>query len=115
MGFALLACAQTGALSVSAGVHALAVGATGGLIIGMVTRTARGHTGRPLQASRAEVSAYALVMAAAVLRVLLPLAAPQWYAAALVGAALAWSSAFAIYLVLFTPWLVAARLDGKDG
>ncbi|NMM84954.1 short-chain dehydrogenase [Rhodococcus sp. SRB_17] len=115
VGFALLACAQTGAVSMSAGVHALAVGATGGLIIGMVTRTARGHTGRPLQASRAEVLAYALVMAAAVLRVLVPLAAPQWYAAALVGAALAWSSAFAIYLVLFTPWLTASRLDGKDG
>jgi uncharacterized protein involved in response to NO len=39
----------------SAGIHALAVGATGGLIIGMVTRTARGHTGRPLLASPLEV------------------------------------------------------------
>lgn len=30
-------------------VHALTVGAAGGLIIGMMTRTARGHTGRRLQ------------------------------------------------------------------
>ena len=77
IGFALLAAAPLGWVSVSAGVHALAVGATGGLIIGMVTRTARGHTGRPLVASRAEVLAYGLVMTAAVLRVLLPIVAPR--------------------------------------
>ncbi len=115
VGFALLAAAQLGWISVSAGVHALAVGATGGLIIGMVTRTARGHTGRPLVASRAEVLAYGLVMAAAVLRVLLPIVAPQWLVLSLVGAALAWSTAFALYLAVFTPWLLSTRLDGKDG
>ena len=115
VGFALLAAAQLGWLSVSAGVHALAVGATGGLIIGMVTRTARGHTGRPLVASRAEVLAYALVMTAAVLRVLLPIVAPQWLVLSLLSAALAWSAGFALYLAVFTPWLVSTRLDGKDG
>ncbi len=115
LGFALLALAQIGWVGVSAGVHALAVGATGGLIIGMVTRTARGHTGRPLQASRAEVLAYGLVMAAAVLRVLLPIVAPQWLVMSLLAAALAWSAAFAIYLVIYTPWLLSTRLDGKDG
>ena len=115
VGFALLALAQLGVVAVSAAVHAFAVGVTGGLIIGMITRTARGHTGRPLQASRLEVLAYGLVMGAAVLRVLVPLAAPQWYAATLVVAALAWSTAFAIYLGLFTPWLFQTRLDGKDG
>ena len=77
IGFVLLALAQLGAVGVSAGMHALAVGATGGLIIGMVTRTARGHTGRPLRVSRLEVAAYLLVAGAAVLRVVLPLVAPQ--------------------------------------
>lgn len=115
IGLALLALAQPGWIAASAGVHALAIGATGGLVIGMVTRTARGHTGRPLQASRAEVAAYALVMAAAVLRVLLPLLAPTWLLQALLAAALAWSAAFALYLLRFTPWLLATRLDGKDG
>lgn len=115
LGLGLLAAAQIGLVAVSAGVHALAVGATGGLIIGMVTRTARGHTGRPLKVSPAEVLAYALVMAAAVLRVLLPLLVPSLYVAALVGAAVAWSAAFAIYLWMYTPWLTSGRLDGKDG
>lgn len=115
IGFALLALAQAGWVAESAGVHALAVGATGGLIIGMITRTARGHTGRPLQASSPEVVAYALIMAAAVLRVLLPLIAPQWLVTWLLAAAVAWSAAFAIYLVIYTPWLMRERLDGKDG
>ena len=115
LGFGLLALAQLELVSVSAGVHALAVGATSGLIIGMITRTARGHTGRPLQASKPEVLAYVLVMAAAVLRVLLPLIAPRYLMAILLGAAVAWTAAFGIYLVVYTPWLFMGRVDGKDG
>jgi uncharacterized protein involved in response to NO len=115
IGFALLALAMAGLIGASGGVHALAVGATGGLIIGMITRTARGHTGRPLQASRPEVLAYLLVMGAAVVRVLLPLVAPQHLVVWLVAAAFAWSAAFGIYLFVYTPWLVTSRLDGKDG
>jgi len=112
-GLLLLALSASGVLSESAGIHALAVGATGGLVIGMVTRTARGHTGRSLLAGRAEVAAYALVMGAAALRVLLPLVAPAAWA--WMAAALAWSLAFAVYLWVYAPWLASARIDGKDG
>lgn len=115
IGFLLLALAQLGQVAESAGVHALAVGATAGLIMGMMTRTARGHTGRPLRASRLEVAAYAFVLAAAVLRVLLPLAAPQWLLHALACATIAWCLAFALYLFRFGPWLLSTRLDGRDG
>jgi uncharacterized protein involved in response to NO len=115
VGLGLLALAQIGLVPVSTGVHALAVGATGGLIIGMITRTARGHTGRPLKASNTEVLAYALVMTAAVLRVLLPLISPGLLGVSLIAAAVVWSAAFLIYLWQFTPWLMRTRLDGKDG
>ena len=115
VGLALLALAQIGWVSVSSGVHALAVGATGGLIIGMVTRTARGHTGRPIQVSGLEVVAYLLVMLAAVLRVFLPLIAPELLVVSLIGAATAWSLAFMLYVWVFAPWLMRTRLDGKDG
>ena len=81
----------------------------------MVTRTARGHTGRPLSVSTPEVLAYGLVMAAALLRVLVPLLLPAAYSEALVLAAAAWGIAFAIYLWVYTPWLLQTRLDGKDG
>jgi uncharacterized protein involved in response to NO len=115
LGFALLGAAQWGFVSVSAGVHALAVGVTGGLIIGMITRTARGHTGRAMKASRPEVIAYLLVMGAALARVFLPVLWPQALVLSLVTAAVAWSLAFVLYLFVYTPWLLATRLDGKDG
>lgn len=115
LGLLLLALAQLGLVADSAGVHALAVGATGGLIIGMMTRTARGHTGRPLAPSQGELLAYALVLASALLRVLLPLLAPELTRLALMLAGTAWSLAFLMYLWLFSPWLLQTRLDGKDG
>ncbi|MBL8348960.1 MAG: NnrS family protein [Burkholderiaceae bacterium] len=115
IGLLLLAMSQLGAVGASAGVHALAVGATGGLVIGMITRTARGHTGRPLQASRLEVAAYLLVAGAAVMRVVLPLLAPRQLNVWLVAAAAAWALAFGLYLFVFAPWLSSTRLDGKDG
>lgn len=115
IGFVLLALAQFGWVIESIGVHALAVGATGGLIIGMITRTARGHTGRPLKVNAVEVSAYSLVMGAAVARVLLPIVAPQWFVVSLWIAAIAWSLAFLLYLAVYAPWLMRTRLDGKDG
>jgi uncharacterized protein involved in response to NO len=115
LGLLLLGLSQAGWVSGSIALHALAVGATGGLVIGMITRTARGHTGRPLKVSRPEVLAYGLVLSAAALRVLLPLAAPQWTVPAYVAAGAAWSVAFALYLWVHAPWLVSTRLDGKDG
>lgn len=115
VGLALLAWSQGSGAAASAGIHALAVGATGGLIIGMITRTARGHTGRPLKASGLEVSAYLLVASAALVRVLLPIWMPQQTTAWWALAAAAWALAFALYLWVFMPWLLSSRLDGKDG
>lgn len=115
LGLGLLALAQIGLVTTSLGVHALGVGATGGLILGMMTRTARGHTGRPLTADAPEMAIYALIMLAALLRVLPPLLAPAFYISGLVASAAAWSAAFLIYLWQYTPWLVSARPDGKDG
>lgn len=115
VGFALLAAAQWGWVPVSVGIHALMVGVTGGLIIGMITRTARGHTGREMKASRLEVTAYALVIGAAMVRVFVPILWPQGLVLGLVAAAMAWSFAFVLYLFVYGPWLVTTRLDGKDG
>lgn len=41
----------------------------------MMVRTARGHTGRPLVADRWDLACFGLVAAAALVRVLVPLAA----------------------------------------
>ena len=76
----------------SAAMHALTVGAIGGMIIGMMTRTARGHTGRLLKADGWDVACYVLVLAAALVRVVVPLALPQWTIEAIVVSAGLWSS-----------------------
>jgi uncharacterized protein involved in response to NO len=95
--------------------HALGTGAVGGSIIGMITRTARGHTARPLQAGGRETLAYVLVHVAAALRVFGPLALPAQYGAVLIGAATAWSLAFVLYLIVYLPILSLPRLDGRPG
>ena len=77
--------AALGWLAPTVATHALTVGAIGGMIIGMMTRTARGHTGRPLQADGWEVACYAMVLLAALVRVLLPLLAPALDAARRAG------------------------------
>ena len=115
LGLAMLALAQWGWVGESLAIHALAVGVVGGLIIGMVTRTARGHTGRALVASAPEVGAYVLVLSAAVLRAVVPAVQPEWYVRMLEISATLWALAFVLYLVVYTPWLLRTRLDGKDG
>ena len=112
---ALRALAPFGWFAPSLATHALTVGAAGGLIIGMMTRTARGHTGRPLRAARIDVACYTLVLAAAVLRVLLPLAAPALTVHAVLCSAALWSIGFGLYAVHYWPILTRARADGKPG
>jgi uncharacterized protein involved in response to NO len=111
---ALRALAAFGLFPENLAVHALTIGVIGGMTIGMMTRTARGHTGRPLAADGFEVAAYALVHIAAVVRVFGPLVVPSYVATVLVSATL-WSTAFAIYAVRYAPILTAPRPDGKPG
>jgi uncharacterized protein involved in response to NO len=99
----------------SAPAHALMVGAAGGLIIGMMTRTARGHTARPLRADRADVACYVLVLGAALVRVAVPLAMPQWMVGAVLLSAALWSAGFGLYAVRYGPVLTRPRLDGRPG
>ena len=115
IGFALLSAASLGMAPASAGWHALGVGATGGLVIGMITRTALGHTGRALQAGKAEVAMYALLMGGALLRVLASLHWSAAYGELLVASAACWTTAFVLYLAVYLPRLSATRVDGNDG
>ncbi len=112
---ALRAAAALGWAPGSAATHALTVGAAGGLIIGMMTRTARGHTARPMRADRFDIACYALVLAAALVRVAGPLIAPGWLLHAVILSAALWCAAFALYALRYWPVLTRARLDGKAG
>ncbi len=112
---ALRAAALQGWMPGSLATHALTVGAIGGLIIGMMTRTAGGHTGRPLVADRLDVASYLCIAAAALVRVLLPLLVPSAYMPAIMVSAVLWSAGFGLYAVSYWPVLTRPRLDGLAG
>ncbi|MGF7206366.1 uncharacterized protein involved in response to NO [Skermanella aerolata] len=94
--------------------HAFTVGGIGVLTLGMMARTACGHTGRPIEASRQMTAAFAIINLAAVVRVFGPVAFPD--AHPLIGvSALLWAVAFLLYLIEFSPILTSARIDGRPG
>ena len=95
--------------------HALTIGAIGGLTLGMMTRTARGHTGRILVADGFELTMFLLIQAAALVRVFGGLALPGFYMASVQLSALLWAAAMGLYAVRYWPVLTRARVDGKPG
>jgi uncharacterized protein involved in response to NO len=114
-GLALLALAALGVVSASAAFHVLAVGSMAGLILGMITRTALGHTGRTLAAGNAETVMYALMQAGVLARLAAAIGPDAWRNGALVLAAASWTAAFVLYLIVYAPYLFRARIDGKEG
>lgn len=114
VGFVLLGLAALGIVIQAAALHAFAVGALSGTIVGMITRTALGHTGRPLVAGRAETAAYVLVHCAAVARVAAAIVLVAYMPLVELSGVL-WSAAFLVYAVTYAPRLAAPRLDGKPG
>jgi uncharacterized protein involved in response to NO len=95
--------------------HAFTVGAVGGLTLGMMTRTARGHTGRPLIADGFELIVFLLIQVAAVVRVFGGIAWPRLYMVSIQLSGLLWAAAFSLYAVRYWPVLTRPRLDGKPG
>ena len=112
---ALRALAASGVVAESLAVHALTIGAIGGMTIGMMTRTARGHTGRPITADGFEAACFVLIQLAALIRVVGGMLVPGLYPVTVIVSGICWSAAFAIYAVRYWPVLSRARLDGKPG
>ncbi len=115
VGFLLLAFAAVGMGAPSTAFHAMAVGSMAGLILGMMTRTTLGHTGRKLVAGKSETCMYVLIQAGAFTRVAAGMAPPEWRNGLLVTAGVCWSLAFALFLLVYAPYLWRPRLDGKEG
>ena len=102
-------------LAATVATHALTVGAIGGLTLGMMTRTARGHTGRPLLANGVELTIFLLIQGAAVVRVFGGIVFPGLTMASVQLSALLWALAMGLYAICYWPVLTRPRLDGKPG
>ena len=94
----------------SAAIHTLTAGAIGTMILAVMTRVARGHSGRDLSADRTTCLIYILVILAAIARVAAALA-PGWMMPLLVMSACLWISAFGAFLLVYGPMLLLPRED----
>ncbi len=90
--------------------HSLGLGAMATLILGVMTRVALGHTGRPLKLPRFAILSYWLITLATALRLA---ASAQWldYRWAVNASALAWVLAFGVFLACYTQILITPRPD----
>lgn len=113
--FALGALAALDAVPPAVPVHALTIGAMSGLMLAMMTRSALGHTGRSLTAGWAEISAFAAIQLAALVRVFGALSAPEYYRTTAIASGALWTSAFAVFLIAYWPVLTRPRIDGRPG
>lgn len=105
----------TGAAWSSHWQHALGAGAAATMILAVITRASLGHTGRPLQVSRAIAVAYGLLALAVLLRVFGPAGLALDYEHTVIGAGMLWLLSFGQFVWVYAPVLLGPRVDGKPG
>jgi uncharacterized protein involved in response to NO len=81
----------------------------------MMARVSLGHTGRPMQPARWVEASFLALNAAAALRVVGPLLAPDRYALWLEISAGLWVLTFLVFLFYHAPMLLRPRPDGQPG
>jgi len=95
--------------------HALTMGTLATMILGVMTRAALGHTGRPLSVHALTAASYLLLLGAVLVRVFGLAALPVSYPTVIAGAAFLWTAAFLFFVVVYAPILCSPRVDGKPG
>lgn len=108
LGFAAIAFGALGHIDDAFVMHVLTVGAISTMMLAVMTRASRGHTGRALTASPLTRLSYALLFAAAVLRPLASLA-DDWQMPLLLSAGVAFAAAFLIFGLEHAPMLATRR------
>jgi uncharacterized protein involved in response to NO len=116
VGLALKAAALLGAYGIAAfWLHALTIGALTTMIMGVMTRAALGHTGRPLVIHPLTTAAYVLLTAAALLRVFGLSLWGSGYPLVIAWAAIFWTASFTLFLGVYMPILWGPRAYHKPG
>ncbi len=93
-----------------AAIHSLTVGAVGTMILAVMTRVSRGHTGRALSADGPTILIYALIILAACARIAAALAGEA--TGLLILAAALWVAAFGLFAMRYAPLLLRPRNAG---
>lgn len=109
LGVVLLGLTSVGAnLPPGAAIHALTAGAIGTMILAVMTRVSRGHTGRELSSDRVTSLLYVLVTAGAIARVAAAFSV-DWMMTLLVAASVLWIAAFGGFVLSYGPMLLRRR------
>jgi len=112
VGLLLLGISAFGGLLTSTALHALTLGTIGTMVVGVMSRAALGHSGRPLVPAKTTVAAYVLIQLAALARVfgvMLDADKGLWLSGLL------WTAAFAAFVWVYAPVCLLPRSDGKAG
>lgn len=95
----------------TAALHSLTVGAMATMILAVMTRATRGHTGRPLIADAATSLAYILIFTAAATRV--TAAFLDSNNTLLISSAVLWTAAFVVFAGVYGPMLLRPRVSAN--
>lgn len=116
LGFALKALSIISGISPFLSVHAFTAGGIGLLTIGMMSRVSLGHTGRSVFEPPAIVFwSFVALLLGVVIRVVFPLFNMDLYSYWIGISQMLWMVAFAIFVFVYAPMFVSARIDGRDG
>ncbi len=95
-------------------IHVFTLGVMGLIIPAMIVRIAKGHTGRKVIFETADKAVLWLMIAGFVSRVLVPQLFPDLYMSCLVFTAACWLLCFGLLGYRYIPYLLQARVDGKE-
>ncbi len=95
-------------------IHAFSYGGIGIITVAMMARVSLGHTGRNVN-EPPEIVHYVLLLLlfGAIIRVLLPILAPDLYLIWIALSQLCWIVAFLLFIYTYLPILMKPRLDGQ--
>jgi uncharacterized protein involved in response to NO len=111
LGAALLGASMlTNTIPEAAAIHAFTAGAIGTMVLAVMTRVSRGHTGRPLEADRTTIIIYVAVILAGATRVAAAFAGESTMILLQISALL-WVAAFLLFALAYGPMLVSPRIE----
>ena len=108
LGFTAMALAALGVMDVPSAMHVLTIGTVSTMMLAVMTRATRGHTGRELTASWLTNMSYVAIVACACIRPITSVA-PEHVDWIYPVAALLWLAAFCLYLHEYAPMLMRRR------
>ncbi len=90
--------------------HLLGIGAMGGMMLAMMTRSALGHTGRQIKAGVIETACFVLIQIAVIARISGIFISTEFYMTILQISAAGWAAAFGLFVLRYWPIVTGPRI-----